>query len=127
YRYLKRHCGSGYSLRAAGESGPAADIRSRLHAYLNGDLDALDPIEVRTAGTEFQQRVWAELRRIPAGSTISYGQLARRIGVPTATRAVGLANGANPVPIVVPCHRVIGGNGKLTGFGGGLQRKQWLL
>src|SRR5690606_5527006 len=92
-----------------------------------GDISALDALPVVTGGTEFQRRVWAALRQIPAATTISYGQLAARIGAPAASRAVGLANGANPVPIVVPCHRVIGANGKLTGFGGGLPRKQWLL
>jgi methylated-DNA-[protein]-cysteine S-methyltransferase len=82
---------------------------------------------VLTNGTPFQQTVWAALREIPCGQTISYATLARRIGRPSAVRAVGLANGANPVGIVIPCHRVIGANGTLTGYGGGLDRKRWLL
>lgn len=123
HRFLRAHCGT-YSLRPSSRAGPVSE---RLRAYFAGDLAALDAIEVRTGGTDFQRRVWAELRRIPAGATISYGELAARIGAPTASRAVGLANGANPIPIVVPCHRVIGASGKLTGFGGGLPRKQWLL
>ncbi len=81
----------------------------------------------RLNGTEFQRRVWGELREIPLGETISYGELARRLGTPGASRAVGLANGRNPVSIVVPCHRVIGADGRLTGYGGGLERKAWLL
>lgn len=84
-------------------------------------------LPVKPAGTPFQLTVWSELRRIPYGQTISYGKLARRIGQPTASRAVGLANGANPIPIVIPCHRVIGANGKLTGFGGGIDVKEKLL
>jgi len=78
-------------------------------------------------GTAFQQRVWAELEKIPFGLTISYGELAQRIGKPFASRAVGLANGRNPISIIVPCHRVIGANGSLTGYGGGIERKRWLL
>jgi methylated-DNA-[protein]-cysteine S-methyltransferase len=78
-------------------------------------------------GTDFQRTVWQALRRIPCGTTISYGELARRIGRPAAVRAVGLANGANPVGVVVPCHRVIGADGSLTGYGGGIERKRWLL
>ncbi len=124
HRFLQVHCGSSYTLHAAGCENP---VSVRIKAYLDGDFAALDGIEVRTAGTEFQRKVWAALRDIPVGTTISYGQLAARIGAPTASRAVGLANGSNPIPIVVPCHRVIGANGKLTGFGGGLHRKQWLL
>ncbi|HXI03874.1 MAG TPA: methylated-DNA--[protein]-cysteine S-methyltransferase [Candidatus Saccharimonadales bacterium] len=104
-----------------------AGVISRLRAYFGGDLDALDAIEVDTGGTPFQQSVWRELRRIPAGKTISYGELARRIRRPRAVRAVGAANGANPVAIVIPCHRVIGANGHLVGYGGGLDRKTRLL
>jgi len=88
---------------------------------------SIDHLRVATVGTPFQQRVWAALRTIPCGETMSYGDLARRIGQPSAVRAVGLANGANPIPIVVPCHRVIGASGQLVGYGGGLHRKQWLL
>ncbi|MGH6890273.1 MAG: methylated-DNA--[protein]-cysteine S-methyltransferase [Rhizomicrobium sp.] len=100
---------------------------SALAAYFAGDMEALDPIPVVFAGTPFQNKVWKALRRIPVGKTLSYGALARKIGEPKAMRAVGLANGSNPVAVVVPCHRVIGSNGSLTGFGGGLPRKKWLL
>jgi O-6-methylguanine DNA methyltransferase len=102
-------------------------ITRALDAYFDGDLDAINDIQVATAGTRFQRNVWAALREIPGGTTISYGQLASRIGDPGASRAVGAANGANPIPIIVPCHRVIGADGKLTGYGGGLERKKWLL
>jgi methylated-DNA-[protein]-cysteine S-methyltransferase len=105
----------------------AAAIRDALIAYLGGDLAAIEGIAVATGGTDFQRLVWAALRGIPAGTTISYGALAARIGHPAAVRAVGHANGANPVGIVVPCHRVIGASGSLTGYGGGLARKRWLL
>ena len=96
-------------------------------AYFAGDIHAIDDIPTATAGTAFQREVWRALRAIPAAETISYGQLAQRIGRPRAVRAVGLANGSNPVGVVVPCHRVIGANGSLTGYGGGLHRKEWLL
>lgn len=98
-----------------------------VQAYFEGDLAAIDGLEVATGGTDFQREVWAALRHIPAGTTISYLELALRIGRPAAIRAVGMANGANPVSIVVPCHRVIGSNATLTGYGGGLHRKRWLL
>ena len=98
-----------------------------LRRYFAGDLRALDGVEVDTGGTPFQQLVWKALRRIPAGTTWSYARLAREIGRPSATRAVAAANGTNPVSIVIPCHRVIGSDGSLTGYGGGLPRKQWLL
>jgi methylated-DNA-[protein]-cysteine S-methyltransferase len=98
-----------------------------LRRYFAGDLRALDSIEVDTGGTAFQESVWRTLRRIPAGTTWSYARLAREIGRPSATRAVAAANGANPVSIVIPCHRVIGADGSLTGYGGGLPRKRWLL
>ncbi|MFI5119283.1 MAG: methylated-DNA--[protein]-cysteine S-methyltransferase [Thermoanaerobaculia bacterium] len=98
-----------------------------LERYFAGDLRALDAVEVDTGGTPFQRLVWTTLRRIPAGSTWSYARLAREIGRPSATRAVAAANGANPVSIVIPCHRVIGSDGSLTGYGGGLPRKRWLL
>jgi methylated-DNA-[protein]-cysteine S-methyltransferase len=101
--------------------------REALEAYLAGQLHAIDALVVETGGTPFQRRVWQELRRIPAGTTVSYGELALRIGNPSAVRAVGLANGKNPVGIVVPCHRVIGANASLTGYGGGIPRKLWLL
>lgn len=98
-----------------------------LNRYFAGDIEAIRDISVQTAGTPFQRSVWNELRKIPSGAVISYGKLAERIARPTAVRAVGLANGANPIGIVVPCHRVLGSNGSLTGYGGGLERKRWLL
>ena len=102
-------------------------LRAALKAYFAGQLDAIDDLPVLSDGTPFQARVWSALREIPHGETWSYSQLARRIGNPAAVRAVGLANGANPIGIVVPCHRVIGADGSLTGYGGGLERKRWLL
>ena len=102
-------------------------VDGRIEAYLAGDLHALDEIKVNPGGTEFQQTVWSALREIPAGTTQTYGQLAASIGRPSAPRAVGLANGQNPVSIVIPCHRLIGSNGALTGYAGGLDRKRWLL
>jgi methylated-DNA-[protein]-cysteine S-methyltransferase len=98
-----------------------------LAAYFDGDLEAIAGLPVATNGSDFQRTVWDALRRVPAGHSISYGALAARIGRPTAARAVGLANGANPIAIVVPCHRVIGADASLTGYGGGLDRKRWLL
>ncbi len=98
-----------------------------LRAYLAGDLDALAELPVDTGGTAFQREVWRELRRIPAGQTRSYAEIARAIGRPTATRAVGAANGRNPVALIIPCHRVIGADGALTGYAGGIERKRWLL
>lgn len=100
---------------------------ARLKRYLAGEFEACKAIPVDAGGTEFQRKVWTALRRIPAGKTRSYGEIARVIGSPGASRAVGLANGSNPVSIVVPCHRVIGADGSLTGYGGGLHRKEWLL
>lgn len=102
-------------------------LTGAVAAYFAGDLQAIDTVPVKTGGTEFQREVWWALRRIPCGTSISYGELARRIGRPEAVRAVGMANGANPIGVVVPCHRVIGANGSLTGYGGGLERKRWLL
>jgi methylated-DNA-[protein]-cysteine S-methyltransferase len=102
-------------------------VRRAVEAYFGGDLTAFDAVVVKTGGTVFQQAVWAALRAIPAGETRSYGQLAAAIGSPRAVRAVGLANGSNPVGVIVPCHRVIGANGTLTGYAGGLERKRWLL
>ncbi len=102
-------------------------VRDALDAWFGGDLTAFDGLEVRTGGTVFQRAVWRALRDIPAGETRTYGQLAAAIGAPKAVRAVGLANGANPVGVIVPCHRVIGANGALTGYAGGLERKRWLL
>jgi methylated-DNA-[protein]-cysteine S-methyltransferase len=103
-----------------------APIVEQLRAYFAGELTGFE-LQLDLRGTPFQRRVWAELQEIPYGETISYGELARRVGNPKASRAVGLANGRNPVAIVVPCHRVIGADGSLTGYGGGLDRKVWLL
>ena len=100
---------------------------NRLAAYFAGDLHAFDGVALDAGGTPFQQRVWAALREIPAGETISYLTLARQIGDPTAARAVGAANGANPIAIVVPCHRVIASDGRLSGYACGVHRKRWLL
>jgi methylated-DNA-[protein]-cysteine S-methyltransferase len=113
-----------YELRAA--ENPGGSTRA-LRDYFDGDLGALDRLEVAESGTPFQRQVWRALRGIARGSTLSYGELARQIGQPRAVRAVGLANGQNPVNLVVPCHRVIGADGSLTGYGGGLRRKRWLL
>ena len=102
-------------------------VRRAVEAWFGGDLTALDGLTVKTGGTAFQRTVWAALRAIPAGETRSYGQLAAAIGAPKAVRAAGLANGQNPVAVIVPCHRVIGADGTLTGYAGGLERKRWLL
>jgi methylated-DNA-[protein]-cysteine S-methyltransferase len=102
------------------------EARRQLVAYFAGRLRAFD-LPLAPNGTEFQRRVWTELTKIPFGATISYARLARRVSNAAAVRAVGAANGRNPIPIIVPCHRVIGSDGSLTGFGGGLARKQWLL
>jgi len=99
----------------------------RIKAYFGGELGALDPIPVDPGGTPFQAAVWAQLRRIPVGHTCSYADVASAVGRATATRAVGAANGQNPIAVILPCHRVIGADGSLTGFGGGLDRKRWLL
>jgi methylated-DNA-[protein]-cysteine S-methyltransferase len=98
-----------------------------LASYFDGDIAVLDTMKVAFNGSTFQNRVWNALRRIPGGTTTSYGALAKKIGAPSAVRAVGLANGQNPVGLIVPCHRVIGSDGALTGYGGGLERKRWLL
>lgn len=101
-------------------------VISQLDDYFNGRLKAFN-IEMTLIGTEFQKQVWSELAKVPYGTTISYGELAQKIGNPKASRAVGMANGKNPIPIIIPCHRVIGKDGTLTGFGGGLDVKQTLL
>ena len=105
---------------------PFAVTRQQLSDYFTGALTQFD-LPLSPQGTPFQKRVWAALKTIPYGATLSYGELAQQIGQPQAARAVGLANGRNPVSIIVPCHRVVGANGKLTGYGGGVERKQWLL
>jgi methylated-DNA-[protein]-cysteine S-methyltransferase len=101
-------------------------LAQQLNAYFRGKLENFT-VPSSPQGTEFQRTVWDQLRKIPYGQTISYGELARRIGNPQASRAIGLANGSNPIPIVIPCHRVIGSNGKVTGYGGGLPIKEKLL
>ena len=124
HRLLRLHYGPAVALAEGRARSPA---RQALQAYLDGDTAAIDGLLVETAGTPFQRSVWAGLRTIPAGETLTYAALAARIGRPSAVRAVGAANGANPVGVVVPCHRVIGADGSLTGYGGGLERKRWLL
>jgi len=108
------------------DHGAFADAVDQLDAYFAGELTDFD-VELDMRGTEFQRRVWQALLTIPYGETRSYGEIAEQIGAPGAARAVGLANGHNPIAIIVPCHRVIGASGKLTGYGGGLDRKQTLL
>ena len=124
-RLMERYYGPG----AVGLAESEADngVRQKLEAYVAGDIAAIDDIATKTTGTPFQRKVWTALREIPAGQTWSYGQLAAQVGEPGAARAVGLANGSNPIGVVVPCHRVIGANGTLTGYGGGIERKRWLL
>jgi methylated-DNA-[protein]-cysteine S-methyltransferase len=102
-------------------------IRAALAAYFKGDLASLSAIRWRVAGTPFQQKVWKALPKIPVGTTMSYGALAAKLGAPNAMRAVGHANGSNPISVVVPCHRLVGANGSLVKYGGGLERKRWLL
>ena len=122
-RLLRRHS-PGVALK---RGRAPASVRAAVEAYFGGDVRALDGVKTATGGTEFQRTVWAALRAIPAGETRSYGQLAAAIGKPRAVRAAGLANGQNPIAVIVPCHRVIGANGTLTGYAGGLERKRWLL
>ncbi len=123
---LQRHYGP-VALRTARPGQRVCNGCLALSAYFDGALDAIDDVDTTTNGTVFQRQVWAALRRIPAGATLSYSALAARIGRPAAVRAVGAANGANPIAIIVPCHRVIGADAALTGYGGGLARKRWLL
>ena len=124
-RLLRRHYGEGGC--TVDEGAAASPAVRALERYFTGELHALDALPVATGGSAFQRRVWRALRDIPPGTTISYAELALRVERPSAFRAVGLANGANPIGIVVPCHRVIGSDGSLTGYGGGLERKRWLL
>ncbi len=112
------------AIESSGDPGGAVQALTR---YFGGELESLDALEVELNGTPFQRRVWEALRTVPAGSTSSYAAQARCVGSPAAVRAVGAANGANPIAIVLPCHRIIGSNGSLTGYGGGLDRKRWLL
>jgi methylated-DNA-[protein]-cysteine S-methyltransferase len=124
-RLLDRQYGKGrYTLTPARDPG---GLTTAMRRYFKGDNTVLVDLPVETGGTPFQKSVWRALRKIRCGTTISYAELARRIGRPKAVRAVGLANGQNPISIVVPCHRVIGSDGSLTGYGGGLNRKKWLL
>jgi methylated-DNA-[protein]-cysteine S-methyltransferase len=124
-RILQRLYGkNGFVLEPAQNPGGLSDA---LKSYFAGELASIDTLPTATAGTQFQREVWRALREIPCGTTVSYGELAERIGRPSAVRAVGLANGSNPIGVVVPCHRVIGANGSLTGYGGGIERKRWLL
>jgi methylated-DNA-[protein]-cysteine S-methyltransferase len=116
-----------YPLEPIEDAADPGGAVSALTRYFGGELAAIDALEVELHGTAFQQLVWEALRGVKAGHTASYLELANRIGSPAAVRAVGAANGANPVPIIVPCHRVIGTNGTLTGYGGGLPKKEWLL
>lgn len=126
-RLLRLHYGrDGYDFVLKSRKTPTA-IRRALADYFVGDLTAIDAIPVATAGTSFQREVWAALRETRPGTTLSYGALARKLGRPNAARAVGLANGANPIAIVVPCHRVISADASMTGHGGGVDRKRWLL
>jgi methylated-DNA-[protein]-cysteine S-methyltransferase len=124
-QWLRAHYGeNGFRLE---ERHTSSEPRVALEAYFEGEVAAIEAVRTLARGTEFQLLVWSALRAIPAGSTLSYGALAVKIGRPAAVRAVGAANGANPIPVVVPCHRVIGADSSLTGFGGGLERKRWLL
>jgi methylated-DNA-[protein]-cysteine S-methyltransferase len=122
-RLLRRHWGA----VALVEGAAPERVRAAVLSYFGGELTALDGLTVRTNGTTFQRAVWASLQTIPAGETRTYGQIAAAIGAPKAVRAAGLANGQNPVALIVPCHRVIGANGTLTGYAGGVDRKRWLL
>lgn len=108
-------------------AGDASGLDARLRGYFAGELATLSGVEVELAGTDFQRRVWSALREIPGGATTSYAELAQRIGAAKAVRAVGAANGANPLWLLVPCHRAIGSDGRLTGYAGGIERKRWLL
>lgn len=126
YFDAQRHLPDTAAFGARSEARVLASVREQLAAYFQGGLREFD-VPVRMRGTPFQQRVWEELRAIPYGETASYGELAARVGHPGAARAVGAANGRNPVGIIVPCHRVIGSAGKLVGYGGGLDRKRALL
>jgi methylated-DNA-[protein]-cysteine S-methyltransferase len=122
---LQHHYGKGgFVLEPACSPG---DLTEAIRRYFAGELTAIDSLPVETAGTPFQRDVWHALREIPCGTTVSYAELAWRIGRRKAVRAVGLANGSNPVGVVVPCHRVVGSDGSLTGYGGGIERKRWLL
>lgn len=121
---LERYYPEGLRLQAARDP---SGLTAALDAYMAGNISLIDELPVETAGTPFQRMVWKMLRSVGAGETITYAQLAQRIGRPAAIRAAGAANGANPVSIVIPCHRVVGSNHALVGYGGGIERKRWLL
>jgi methylated-DNA-[protein]-cysteine S-methyltransferase len=121
--WLRRQLGP----RVVRSAADPAGVVGRLADYFHGRLDALGDVPVEMIGTDFQRRVWSALRDLPAGRTTSYGALAQALRRPDASRAVGAANGANPIALVVPCHRVVGADGALTGYAGGLERKRWLL
>ena len=123
-RLLRSRFGTGVQLR---ETAGLAALADAVQAYCTGQLQAFDAVPIDAGGTLFQQRVWAALRAIPVGSTRTYGQIAAQLGNPAAARAVGLANALNPVSLAIPCHRLGGSNGALTGYGGGIERKRWLL
>ncbi|EDP66056.1 methylated-DNA--protein-cysteine methyltransferase [alpha proteobacterium BAL199] len=123
---LLRQQYAGHEIRFEPAKNPGG-LTEAFEAYFAGDLRMIDRLPVATGGTAFQRSVWQELRRIPCGQTISYRTLATRIGRPTAIRAAGHANGSNPISVAIPCHRVIGADGSLTGYGGGIERKRWLL
>ncbi|MET9219829.1 methylated-DNA--[protein]-cysteine S-methyltransferase [Streptomyces sp. NPDC088197] len=126
YMTEQRHRPAQETFGPRGDSPVFAAARAQLDAYFAGELTRFD-LPLAMSGTPFQQRVWSALRDIPYGETVSYGELAAILGHPTASRAVGLANGRNPIGVIVPCHRVVGAGGDLTGYGGGLPRKRWLL
>jgi methylated-DNA-[protein]-cysteine S-methyltransferase len=128
YMEMQRHRPAAETFGAPGDPGdePFATTAEQITAYFAGELTEFD-LPLRLHGTPFQQRVWAALQEIPYGRTVTYGELAAEIGSPSASRAVGLANGRNPVGVIVPCHRVVGSTGSLTGYGGGLDRKRYLL
>lgn len=124
-RSLRLYCGGQeFSLHLARNPG---GLSAAIRAYFDGELNAIDDLPTVTSGTAFQRKVWHALRQIPCGETLTYGILAQRIGHAAAVRAVGHANGANPISVIVPCHRVISSDGSLTGYGGGITRKRWLL
>jgi methylated-DNA-[protein]-cysteine S-methyltransferase len=123
-RLLRLHYGTDYEITEGMRLSKASLL---IGKYFDGDLKAIDKITVETNGTPFQKRVWAALRKVPAAQTITYSAMAKKVGAPSAVRAVGAANGANPISLVIPCHRMIGTSGKLTGYAGGLHRKKYLL
>ena len=126
-KFMRRRFGAVTFVKTTRLSPAMRQVRDHVRAYFAGDIKALDKIEVDLGGTPFQKQVWQQLRRIRPGKTASYGELARKVQRPQASRAVGAANGANPIALIVPCHRVIGSDGSLTGYAGGIDRKRWLL